>query len=261
MAPTPEPLLADGEPPPVSVYREGGAAPFVLTCDHAGRRVPARLGRLGLDEAEFDRHIAYDIGASAVSRTIADRLDAILIEQAYSRLVIDCNRPTGSESSMPTISESTPIPGNVGLSEGEREARIAALFRPYHAAIEAVLDRRKAEGRPSVLIAMHSFTPVFKGVARPWHIGTFYGRDGRLAATLVDALRLEDRFVVGDNEPYSASDATDYAIPVYGERRGLLHVGIELRQDLVTSPGGQADFADILARLLPTALAALGPTS
>ncbi len=247
-------LLGPGEPHPVTVYRPGGRSPILLTCDHAGRRVPEQLGRLGLPEAEFERHIAWDIGARAVSRILADRLDAVLVEQAYSRLVIDCNRPPAVESAIPVVSESTAVPGNLGLSSAERDARVAAVFRPYHEAIAAEIDRRNAAGQVTALVAMHSFTPVYKGQSRPWHAGTLYGRDGRLARTLRDRLVAATAFTIGDNEPYSVSDATDYTIPVHAERRGLVHVGIEIRQDLVGTEGGQAEWAGLLGDLLPAAL-------
>lgn len=251
-------LLEPGEPAAVTVTREAGTSPILLTCDHAGRRLPRRLGRLGLPEAEFERHIAWDIGAAAVSRAISEQLDATLVEQPYSRLVIDCNRPPEVASSIPPISESTEIPGNLGLSAEEREARVGEIFRPYHDRIAAILDARLAAGRPTALVAMHSFTPVYKDEARPWHIGTLYGRDDRLARTLHRLLVAEGRFVVGDNEPYSVSDVSDHTIPVHGERRGLVHVGIEIRQDLLAGPEGQRDWAETLARLLPSAVEEAG---
>ena len=250
-------LLSPVEPSPVSVKRGKGQSPFLLTCDHAGRQTPERLGRLGLPETELDRHIAWDIGIAATSRILAEALDATLIEQRYSRLVIDCNRPPDAPSSIPQLSETTTVPGNLGLTGDEREARLAEIFRPYHDRIAAEIDRRVAERQPPVLVAMHSFTPVYKGEARPWHIGTLYGRDNRLAKALYERLLSEERFTVGDNEPYAVSDECDYTIPVHGERRGLIHVGIEIRQDLITTTDGQAEWAGILGRLLPGALAGI----
>ena len=94
-----------------------------------------------------------------------DALDAFAISQIYSRLVIDSNRDPSVESSIVTLSELTEIPGNRDLSPAERAARAREILEPYHQRIEAELDRRQAAGRPTVLIAMHSFTPVFKGVA------------------------------------------------------------------------------------------------
>lgn len=247
-------LLEADEPEPVAVVRPEGRSPVLLACDHAGRRVPRRLGRLGLPEAEFERHIAWDIGAAAVSRQLSEALDATLVEQRYSRLVVDCNRPPEVENAVPLVSEVTTIPGNYGLDAAARQARIAEIFEPYHAAIAAEIDRRAAAGRPTALLAMHSFTPVYRGEARPWAIGTLYGRDGRLARELFELLVAQGRFKVGDNEPYSVSDETDYTIPVHGEARGLVHVGIEIRQDLVSDAQGQAAWAALLARVLPLAL-------
>lgn len=250
-------LLGPDDPEPVFVERLEGESPFFITCDHAGRDVPLALGTLGLHPAEFDRHIAYDIGAEQTSRRLSDALDAAIVGQYVSRLVIDCNRPHGAASSIPTISEATEIPGNLALDEEAREARRREIFRPYHDRLAQELDARDAEERRTVLIAMHSFTPVYLGVARPWQIGTLYGHDGRLAAALRDALMREGGLTVGDNEPYSVSSETDYTIPVHAEGRGLLHVGIEIRQDLVSDETGQARWADILARRLPEALAAI----
>ena len=154
---------------------------------------------------------------------------------------------------MPAISELTPIPGNVGLSDADKAARIAEIFQPYHDAIAVELDRRKQSGLPVALIAMHSFTPVYKGVARPWHAGVLYNRDARFAQRLRLLLEQETHLVVGDNEPYSVDDETDHTIPVHGERRALHHIAIEIRQDLITEEAGQIEWADRLARLLPLA--------
>jgi predicted N-formylglutamate amidohydrolase len=246
-------LLAPDEPDPVIIRNADGASPFFLTCDHAGRRIPKTLGDMGLPAAEFDRHIAWDIGAAAVSRLMSDALDAPLVEQAYSRLVIDCNRDPTVPSAMPEISELTPVPANVDISPAERQARIEDVFMPYQAAITDLLDRRAAEGRETLLVAMHSFTPVFKGFVRPWHVGVLYNRDPRLALLLFDLFHKEGDLVVGDNEPYHVSDATDYGIPVHGERRKIPHVEIEIRQDLIADEKGQRTWADRMVRLLPRA--------
>ncbi|HEV2302931.1 MAG TPA: N-formylglutamate amidohydrolase [Stellaceae bacterium] len=248
-------LIAPDEPEPVTLLHEGGGSAFFLACDHGGRAIPRRLGRLGLPEPETWRHIAWDIGIAGVGRLLSKALDAALILQAYSRLVIDCNRDPSVASSIPEISETTEIPGNRGLGENERAARRAAIFRPYHDTLAAALDRRAAAGRPTVLVALHSFTPVFKGLARPWHAGILYNRDDRLARPLIAALEREAGLVVGENEPYRVTDQTDYTVPVHGERRGLVHVEVELRQDLIGEPGGQAEWAERLARVLPAAYA------
>jgi predicted N-formylglutamate amidohydrolase len=183
-------------------------------------------------------------------------LDAAVILQTYSRLVIDCNRDPNVPSSIPEISENTEIPGNRGLHDAERTARADAIFRPYHNAIAAALDRRAAVNRATALVALHSFTPVFKGIPRPWHVAVLFNRDPRLAHALAEQLRAEGDLMVGENEPYQVSDLTDYTIPVHGERRGLPHVEIEIRQDLITDPAGQKEWAERLTRLLPAAYAA-----
>jgi predicted N-formylglutamate amidohydrolase len=249
------PLLDPDEPDPVIVDNEAGPSVFFLTCDHAGRAIPRRLGRLGLPEAETLRHIAWDIGIGAVGQGLSSLLDAACIRQTYSRLVIDCNRDPAVPSSIPEVSETTEIPGNRHLSDAARAARREAVFRPYHERIAAALDRRAAAGRPTALIALHSFTPVFKGEVRRWHAAVLFNRDPRLARVLAALLRAEGGLVVGENEPYAVSDLTDYTVPVHGERRGLPHVEIEIRQDLVGESDGQAVWAERLARLLPAAYA------
>jgi predicted N-formylglutamate amidohydrolase len=246
-------LLGPDEQDPVTVENEAGSSVFFLTCDHAGRAIPRRLGSLGISEDELGRHIAWDIGIGAVGRQLSRLLDAALILQAYSRLVIDCNRDPNVPSSIPEISENTEIPGNRDLGEAGRAARIDAIFRPYHDRVAAALDRRAAEGRATVLVALHSFTPVFKGVARPWHAAVLYNRDARLAHPLFELMSAEKGLVIGDNEPYRVTDLTDYTVPVHGERRGLPHVEIEIRQDMISDPAGQSAWAERLARLLPAA--------
>ena len=249
----PDSLLAVDEPAPVTVHNESGRSPFLIVADHAGNSMPRALRRLGVPETESKRHIAWDIGIAGLCRVVADALDATLVQQNYSRLVIDCNRRPGSETSILEISELTPIPGNMGLSEDQRVARIREIFRPYHDRIETDLDRRRQAGRRAVLIAMHSFTPVLKGVARPWHVGVLYNRDPRFARLLMARLKCEKGLVVGDNAPYSVTDASDYTIPVHGERRGLHHVAVEVRQDLIADYNGQCAWGPLLARLLTQA--------
>lgn len=248
-------LLAPDEPAAFRVEHRLGRSPFLLICDHAGARVPRRLDALGLTADDLRRHIALDIGIAAVSAKLAARLDAFLILQPYSRLVIDCNRPVGSPQSIVAESDGTRIPGNELLSAVEIRAREREVFQPYHGRIRAELDLRQAQQRPTVLIAMHSFTPSLRQQARPWHAGLLYNRDARLAQALLRVLGGESGLLVGDNQPYSASDSTDYAIPVYGEQRGLLHVGIELRQDLIAEEAWQDEWAERLARALPLAVA------
>jgi predicted N-formylglutamate amidohydrolase len=249
----PERLLAADEPEPVSVDNADGRSGFLLVADHAGNVIPRALGRLGVAETELQRHIAWDIGIAGVGRGLAEALDATLIQQNYSRLVIDCNRPLGAATSIPEISERTAIPGNAGLDEAQRAARAREIFLPYHERIEAELERRRQTGRPVALVALHSFTPAFMDAARPWHAAVLYNRDPRFAHRLMALLNAEQEFTIGDNAPYQVSDATDYTIPVHAERRGLHHVLVEIRQDLIADQAGQTEWAARLARLLPLA--------
>jgi predicted N-formylglutamate amidohydrolase len=251
-------LLAADEPPPVLAERLDSTSPFVFVSDHAGRRLPRALGDLGLAASDLERHIAYDIGILPVARRLAAAFDAPLLAQTYSRLVIDCNRAPHVAQSIPEASELTEIPGNKMLSPEQREARIEALFRPYHDRIDALLDARAARGLPSILIAMHSFTPVYMDVPRPWIVGLLYNRDPRLARPLLDLLNQEMAPYVGDGLPYAMDDLTDYTLPMHGERRGLLHVGFEIRQDLIGHASGQAEWAFWLETMLRRAYARLG---
>lgn len=243
------PLLAANEPSPVIERNHDGTSPFFLTCDHYGRTIPRALGDLGLDDTERQRHIAWDIGIAGVAEAVSDALGAHLIAQRYSRLVIDCNRPPSAASSIPPISEATEIPGNQDIAQGAADERRQSIFAPYHDRITEALDRRAQDKRPTILVSLHSFTPIYTGVARPWHIGTLYNRDHRLPKLLLRELRAESGLVVGDNQPYAVSDATDYTIPVHGEARGLIHTGIEIRQDLITDQSGQREWAERLIRI------------
>jgi predicted N-formylglutamate amidohydrolase len=251
-------LLAPDEPPPFEILNPSAASPWVINCDHASNRVPRALGTLGLGDADRARHIGWDIGAAAVTRGLVARLDAWAILQNYSRLVIDCNRHLHIASSIPERSENTAVPGNMNLSAEQKLLRQQDVFEPYQGAIVATLDARAAAGRHTLLLAMHSFTPIYDGVYRPMQAAVLYNRDARLARALYHRLCAEPGLVVGDNEPYHVADDTDYAVPVHAEPRGLPHVELEIRQDLIETEAGQAEWVDRLARLLPLAAADAG---
>jgi predicted N-formylglutamate amidohydrolase len=242
-------LLDRDEVPPVLELHDTGRSPFLFTSDHYGRLIPRALGDLGLPEHELTRHIALDVGIAGVAEALAKQLDAHLVAQRYSRLVIDCNRPPQVGSSIPAVSETTTIPGNEGIAHEAAELRRTQIFEPYHRRIDEVIDQRLADRRPTVLVSLHSFTPVYAGIARPWHVGALYHRDTRLPPLLLKHFRAEAGLVVGDNEPYAVSDVSDYTIPVHGEKRGLMNSGIEIRQDLIADPSGQAQWAERLARI------------
>ena len=191
-------LLAADEPPAFSVMRAEAASPFLLICDHAAQRIPRALGDLGVSASDLQRHIAWDIGALGVARQLSRLLDACLIAQTYSRLVIDCNRPLDAPGSIVTRSERTEVPGNRDLAPAAAAARVCEIFAPYHACIVAELDRRLTARLPTILVSAHSFTPEFMDTARPWHLGMLYNRDARVAHALLEMIRAEGRWIVGE---------------------------------------------------------------
>jgi predicted N-formylglutamate amidohydrolase len=246
-------LLSPDEPPPFIESGRHARSNFVIVVDHASRRIPRRLGDLGLPASELQRHIAWDIGALGVASGMAAALDAPLVAQNYSRLVIDCNRDPKVASSIPRLSESVEIPGNIGLNDAEAAARRIEIFDPYHAHVTALLDERAAAGRATILVAQHTMTPIFHGVRREMHAAVLYNRDRRFAGLMLDMLRRESGLLIADIEPYFVSDATDYTIPRHGEARGIPHVEIEIRQDLVADEVGQAEWGQRIARALEEA--------
>jgi len=237
------------------VRNPGAASPFLLVGDHAGRDIPRRLGGLGLGAEALDRHIAWDIGVAGLGAALADRLGATFIAQRFSRLVIDANRDPARADSICEVSDRTAIPGNRALSAEDRRARREEIFAPYHARVAQELDAR--QGRPTVLVALHSFTPRMDGSDRPWRFGVLHMDDSPFCAAMLAALRADlGAGVVGDNEPYRMDDV-DYTAPHHAIGRGLDYLELEVRQDLLADAPGQARVAALLARLLPGALAGL----
>ncbi|HBK05042.1 MAG TPA: N-formylglutamate amidohydrolase [Acetobacteraceae bacterium] len=248
-------LLTAEDPFPVRVLRQTAPSDIFLTADHAGRVIPKALGDLGVSETERQRHIAWDIGIAGVTEHLSGLLDATAVLQTYSRLVIDCNRHPSWPSAMPEISEHTPIPGNVGLTPADRTQRIDAIFTPYHNRIAALLDERAK--RRTILVAMHSFTPCFKGESRAMQVGILFDQDVTLARIMIDLLRNEGDLIVGENAPYALAPDSDYSVPTHAVKRGLPHLEIEIRQDLIADPAGQKAWAERFARLLMAASRAL----
>lgn len=253
---TRSPLLGADDPPPYELVNPGGSAPLLLVCDHASYAVPAALHGLGLDESALRRHIGWDIGAADVTRRLAAMLDARAVLAGYSRLVIDCNRPLGSPTSILAISDGVSIPGNAALDGAAATARAGACFAPYHDVIEELLDATAARpGAPvPALISMHSFTPLFEGFERPWHIGILWDRDDRLAKPLMKAFAADPLIHVGDNQPYSGASLTPYSTPRHAEARGYRHVTVEIRQDLIDTHHGAEIWAQRTAAALREAL-------
>lgn len=236
---------ACGSPHPpsgsVRTTNRKGRSPVVLVCDHASNLIPDQFGTLGLDRSEIARNIAWDPGAAPVAQRMAPVLDTVLIESRVSRLVIDCNRPLDAPDLIPAVSETTVIPGNARLSPAERTERIAFAYDPFHVEIEDVISGRLAAG----LVSIHSFTPVYKRVARPWHIGVIHDDDRRLASPLIAALRSLKDVTVGVNEPYSPADRVYFTLERHARSRGLACAMIEIRNDEILSTA-QRKWADLL---------------
>jgi len=245
-------LLEADEPPPVIEYRPNGGSAFVIAVDHAGRRMPRRLGSLGLPRAELERHTAWDLGALAVAMRVSAALDAPLVAQEYSRLVIDCNRTPGSETSIPTMAESLAVPGNIGLSDDEIAARRLEIFEPYHARLRALLRARQAAQRPTFLVTQHTMTDVLKGARRQMHAAVLYEHDRRLAGVVLEMLRRDEKLLIAENEPYLVQ-LTHYTVPHHAESHGLPYVELEIRQDLVAEEAGRAAWAQLIAQALQDA--------
>ncbi len=243
-------LLDRDEGDPVIIVNEDGQSPVLLVCEHAGRVLPRALGNLGLAEDQLTRHIAWDIGAEAVSRELSAALDAPLILQRYSRLAYDCNRPPDSADSIPALSETTRIPGNEGLSGAERLARIGEIYRPFHDAVARLLDERAASGIASLFVTIHSFTPVYKGVSRRLDLGILHDHDARLADRMLGHFARFKDIVVRRNEPYGPEDGVCHTLNLHAGIRGLFNAMIEIRNDLIAQEPGQSQWAGRLAAAL-----------
>jgi len=245
---TPGPLLSPPEPPAFEeCWPENIAHPALLACDHASSRVPLLLGNLGLSPLDLDGHIAVDIGAAVLTRRLSALMQVPAVLSGYSRLVVDCNRHLQDPSAFPETSDGVVIPGNRRLTGEQRAIRTAALYQPYHAGVAGGLARLAAL---PALVAIHSFTPSLNGVARPWHVGVLWDTDARIAAPLLEALRSDAALNVGDNEPYSGRHPAGYTIDAHAESRGLPHVSIEVRQDLLLTRQGVTRWATLLSKAL-----------
>jgi predicted N-formylglutamate amidohydrolase len=222
---------------------------LLILCDHASNAVPPDLSDLGLPRSEFQRHIAYDIGAAAVTRSLAARLNAPAILTRFSRLIIDPNRGRDDPTLVMRLSDGAVVPGNACVDEAEVQRRIARFYDPYDAAISEAVDRAMAAGHPPAIVTVHSFTPIWRGWARPWHVGILWDADDRFARPLLDGLSAEEGLVVGDNEPYDGALAGD-TVDRHATIRGLANALIEIRQDLIAAQAGAEEWAERFARLL-----------
>jgi predicted N-formylglutamate amidohydrolase len=244
--------LLESDETPVALVNGGGRSPYVLISEHASNRLPKTLGTLGLPESDLERHIAWDIGAEKVARLLSRRIDAPLVLQRYSRLAYDCNRPPDAADAIPEISETTHIPGNLNLSPDDKLMRIHEIYRPFHAAIADLLDRRAAEGTRSMVVTIHSFTPVYKGRPRAVELGILHDRDTGLADKLITSFPTVDARL---NEPYGPKDGVLHTLNLHAAPRGLRHAMIEIRNDFLSDERGQGEWAERLSASLVHAAA------
>lgn len=253
-------LIEPDEPRPVGSSRCNSSSPVVFVCEHAGNLLPRRCGDLGVSKQERARHIAWDVGAFRVAELLAERFDAPLVWQRYSRLVIDCNRHLGAPSLIPETSEATPIPGNFRLFQSERLARIAEIWQPFQDEVAALLERRAERGLPTLLVAMHSFTPVYLGRTRPWHIGFLPGAIAWPSLALHDALERRGGLTVALDQPYRI-DEHDQTIPVHGDARQIPSTLVEIRNDLISDESGCREWCELLGDAIDGVLQAAAPAA
>jgi len=251
-------FFTSDEAEPVVVENADGKSRVLLVCEHASRRLPARFGTLGLNEDVLASHIAWDPGALAVTRLLSASLDATVSYQNYSRLIYDCNRPPESPSAMPVVSEIYDIPGNADLSEAERFARTASLYIPFQTRVSDLVNERREAGIETVLVTMHSFTPVYHGKRRDVEIGLLHDTDARLVDAMLGHTE-GSAFKVERNEPYGPEDGVTHTLRLHALPNGLLNVMIEVRNDLIQNEEGQRAAAGFLSELLTKAIAAHSP--
>jgi predicted N-formylglutamate amidohydrolase len=248
-------LLGHDEDHPANILNQHGSSPIVLICEHASNLLPKSMGSLGLSDEDLQRHIAYDIGAEGTARILSKLLDAPLILQRYSRLAYDCNRPPESDGAMPDLSEVFEIPGNKNLLPAARLARTQEIYRPFHRAIEDYLDHRAAKKRQTIIVTLHSFTPIYKGKSRDFDVGFLFDRDNWLANFLIKAFPANKARL---NEPYGPKDGVMHTTGLHAAPRGLKHVMIEIRNDLIANHAGQNSWANNLTVPLAQAATILG---
>ena len=249
------PLIGPGDPPPYMTYNDHGRAPVLLVADHASPFFPAAMNQLGLADWVLERHVAWDIGSDQLTRYLADALDSQAVLAGFSRLIVDPNRRLDDPTAFVQVSDGIAIPGNLDLGEEQKALRVQSFFQPYHGAIAARLEQFRSQGLVPAFISVHTCTPVFDRVVRPWHVGVMWDRDPRIAVPLMDHLRGMEGVCIGDNEPYSGRHPHDFTIDFHAEPAGLPHVGIEVRQDLVADDHGASKWAEILAQALRPILA------
>ena len=234
---------------PCEIVAGQGHGRLILLCDHASNRLPEEYGALGLEPAQFERHIAYDIGAAPLTRGLARRLGATAVLSCFSRLLIDPNRGMDDPTLIMRISDGAAVPGNRDVDEEERSRRIARFHQPYHEAISRVVAKVRAEGHVPFLVSIHSFTPVWRGWPRPWHVGILWDQDEQVARAMIRGFLAQGDLVVGDNEPYHGALEGD-TLNTHGTKPGLPHALIEVRQDLIAAKTGVDEWVERVAKVV-----------
>ncbi len=227
---------------------------LLFICDHASNAMPSDYGDLGLPASEFERHIGYDIGVRDLTLVLAERFGGPAVMTTYSRLLIDPNRGEDDPTLVMRLSDGAVVPGNADVDEAERERRLTRFHKPYHAEIDRLIDAQLATGKPPALFSIHSYTPVWRGVPRPWHAGVLWDSDPRFPVPLIAALKRDPTLVVGDNEPYDGCLKND-CMYRHGTARGLAHALLEVRQDLIATREGVIAWADRLTPVLEELMA------
>ncbi|MBL4739418.1 MAG: N-formylglutamate amidohydrolase [Sneathiella sp.] len=236
---------------PFKIMNAESASPIFLIADHASRHIPEEFGTLGIDDpALLRRHVAWDIGIEDVTSRMSEKLRAPAIFSTFSRLLIDPNRYNDDPAAMPVESDGVRVPANEGLKKADKQKRIDQYFTPYHDQVTALLDQMVKNHAEPLVISMHSFTPVMNGFERPWHIGVLWADDNRISAPMLEILRKNPALVVGDNEPYSAQEPYGYTMNTHGTDRGIPHVVIEIRQDLIDTHHGAELWSNLMVDVI-----------
>jgi predicted N-formylglutamate amidohydrolase len=245
-------IMSASEPEPAvaRVENPDGSSPILLICEHASNSLPARYGTLGLGPADLESHIAWDPGALGVAQALSQALDAPLVHATVSRLVLDLNREPSAPDSITMVSERTVIPGNQDLDPAERSRRVDEVYHRFHNVADALINWRVAAGTTRAVVSVHSFTPTYRDVLRPWHVGLIFAKDARLASQVEAGLRRDGSLIVGMNEPYSPADRVFHTLERHAEQRGLAPLMIEIRNDLLRDPDQQVSWSNRLAPLL-----------
>lgn len=207
------------------------APPILLSAEHASDRLPEGWSWPPADARLVGTHWASDLGIAELTRELAAALGAPAVLGRFSRLLIDPNRPLDSETLFRSEADGAPVALNAAISIDERARRIDGYYRPYHAALDAMV-----EAHPGVdMLSLHSFTPCYEGERRPMEVGVLFDVHEAWAAAWYDALAPHG-WVMARNAPWSGRNGLMYAVQHHALRHRRNAVELEIRQDLTTDP-------------------------